>query len=748
MCVRNWVDKNISQHGVAPQVGPLPYDLPASSDALHHGKWNDEGTNFVIEKCVHDNDLKILEMGAGYLYILDKQRHWNKRYFVVLDGTLQYFQNHENINQCLGAVYLHKAMLNRYEFESFQREGCLTITETIKTTKEYARDCTDTAFDSGPFIVSTTTTRRDDWICLLDRTIYTLLVREGKAMKQKEQDDSVLPHCVKSPDAAVGLQDQQFKMLKRLLIEGVDSNLQCVIEMLLSDDMSEVIALIESIPTSANDKVAKALVQVSLMISEGNTCQLLEMVSKREINKTISEELLFRLDSLSSKMLTYYTRDVAYGYLRSMLSECVHQMTLDSTKKRMSFELDPIRLVYDITIDEQKIIANWVSTYKNDEDHEGFKHLDEEMGRLVVTLEDGGQRLRSLITQILTNKRHLEDATRTILRRITSSIHYAPRRLRGILYYVQAAVREKFPESRWSAVGAIMFLRFVCPALSTGTISKGVISRRATMTPVAQRNLLIVTKILQSLANHSKFGSKEKFMFLLHGFIEREMKSFHDFCHTFSDPSNPDLTMNCVTDSPDYILTKVEEVKDHLIVLKEMIDKNRKKSLEELDLSSRQDSTDTESKDKLKSPPRSELSPPPKLPSPSKLPPPLPDLAIRSKKRSVKHSPTHDPRSKGTPKTPPPLPNQRLSGSRSPNTKSMNSLAYSPSSSPANSRSNSRHKSNTSRIEERKVGLTMETTRSSPAGDSKSASRTRASKQPPSPSTNSPSQNPKNSNKQ
>lgn len=80
-------------------------------------------------------------------------------------------------------------------------------------------------------------------------------------------------------------------------------------------------------------------------------------------------------------------------------------------------------------------------------------------------------------------------------------------------------------------ISASIFLRFLCPAIlspSLFNITNELPSARAT------RNLTLVAKTLQTLANFTRFQGKENFMEFLNDFLEQEASKMKDFLHFIS----------------------------------------------------------------------------------------------------------------------------------------------------------------------------------------------------------------------
>ncbi|XP_055301606.1 ras GTPase-activating protein raskol isoform X6 [Sitodiplosis mosellana] len=98
-------------------------------------------------------------------------------------------------------------------------------------------------------------------------------------------------------------------------------------------------------------------------------------------------------------------------------------------------------------------------------------------------------------------------------------------------------------------ISASIFLRFLCPAIlspSLFNIKNELPSQRAT------RNLTLVAKTLQTLANFTRFQGKEDFMEFLNDFLEQEAPRMKEFLHQISTRSTQP-PVDTVLDWPGYI---------------------------------------------------------------------------------------------------------------------------------------------------------------------------------------------------
>ncbi len=89
----------------------------------------------------------------------------------------------------------------------------------------------------------------------------------------------------------------------------------------------------------------------------------------------------------------------------------------------------------------------------------------------------------------------------------------------------------RFPEAKFTAVGAFIFLRFFCPAI-VAPDAEGLIN--TTPSKELRRGLLLIAKIVQNLANNVLFGTKESYMFPLNDFLTQNIYRVTTFLREIS----------------------------------------------------------------------------------------------------------------------------------------------------------------------------------------------------------------------
>lgn len=78
----------------------------------------------------------------------------------------------------------------------------------------------------------------------------------------------------------------------------------------------------------------------------------------------------------------------------------------------------------------------------------------------------------------------------------------------------------KFPDSTTTSVGGFIFLRIICPAIVNPEIID--LDLPDPLHGI-QRSLVMITRILQGLANNVRFGPRDSVMKLFNDFMARNM---------------------------------------------------------------------------------------------------------------------------------------------------------------------------------------------------------------------------------
>src|ERR1700761_5455482 len=101
----------------------------------------------------------------------------------------------------------------------------------------------------------------------------------------------------------------------------------------------------------------------------------------------------------------------------------------------------------------------------------------------------------------------------------------------NIMLQIHNAVLPRFPDAKYTAVGAFIFLRFFCPAI-VAPEAEGIVDKPPPKE--LRRGLLLIAKVIQNLANNVLFGTKEPYMFPLNRFLVENISVVTGFLRTIS----------------------------------------------------------------------------------------------------------------------------------------------------------------------------------------------------------------------
>jgi len=169
----------------------------------------------------------------------------------------------------------------------------------------------------------------------------------------------------------------------------------------------------------------------------------------------------------------------------------------------------------------------------------GRFHNDKEVSLLSVTMEldTEADLVDDLDTD--TNLLQLQLICQKILNvLIKTALKDIPKPLRQIFVEIEQSVSQKFPNSIdavYKGLGGLYFLRFVCPAITAPHVY-GLLTEPPH--PTTQRQLVLITKVIQSIANMQAPGKKEQYMEVMGSFIESSIPRIKKFYDNLRETSN------------------------------------------------------------------------------------------------------------------------------------------------------------------------------------------------------------------
>mmetsp|Transcript_15791 Transcript_15791/g.24688 ORF Transcript_15791/g.24688 Transcript_15791/m.24688 type:complete len:376 (+) Transcript_15791:2-1129(+) len=196
---------------------------------------------------------------------------------------------------------------------------------------------------------------------------------------------------------------------------------------------------------------------------------------QKELSKTQSTEQIMREDSPEIALLQYNLRTFGIQWIVPKLTGPVRKIICSKS----SFEIDPNRL-------------------ENKEQHQ--KNLTKLL-RFVSSIFDS----------------------------FFGNIDDIPQQIVETCQIIHQQTKEKFPDSKYRALASYLFLRFICPAISSPDSYD--IVKRGTVTRETRRKLVLVTKIIQSVVNNAP-NSNESYMNVVNDFVAQKVEQLDLFFDT------------------------------------------------------------------------------------------------------------------------------------------------------------------------------------------------------------------------
>ncbi|CAL8344392.1 unnamed protein product, partial [Arctogadus glacialis] len=266
-------------------------------------------------------------------------------------------------------------------------------------------------------------------------------------------------------------------------------------------------ALANVVPGSQWDELARVL--VTLFDSRHLLYQLLWNMFSKEVELADSMQTLFRGNSLASKIMTFCFKVYGAAYLQKLLEPLLKGVL--TTPEHISFEVDPTRL-------------------------DPGENLEENQGNLLQITERFFQAIIGSSNEFPPQLRSvchcLYQATcHSLLNKATVKEKKESKK---------AVVSQRFPQNSIGAVGSAMFLRFVNPAI-VSPYEAGILDKKPL--PRIERGLKLMSKILQSIANHVLF-TKEEHMRPFNDFVKSNFDAARRFFLDIASDSPPSDSVN------------------------------------------------------------------------------------------------------------------------------------------------------------------------------------------------------------
>jgi len=290
------------------------------------------------------------------------------------------------------------------------------------------------------------------------------------------------------------------------------------LENLLTSDQDFLVAT--AISRGANRTYEENLARDYVYVfAAHNQCEdLIKAFIVQVLEVTEDPSTMFRANTVDSKMFKYFSLLVAAPYLWEVLAPFV-------------WEIQKQALVFDMEEEENEAEQGTEGRSRSATSSSTGRKSTR---RVLVGMELDPTRMDEAADPKV-NTLQLWLTAQKIFSSVTHSTSDMPKELADILVYVYQSVASRFSGEEYKAMGGFLFLRYICPSLLAPHLY-GLLE--SPPSPTAQRQLILVGKVLQNLANNTLPGNKEDYMQRLNEFITNNQSDLLDFYNQILSASN------------------------------------------------------------------------------------------------------------------------------------------------------------------------------------------------------------------
>jgi len=225
-------------------------------------------------------------------------------------------------------------------------------------------------------------------------------------------------------------------------------------------------------------------------------------------------------DDSTRAFVEYYA---GCGRILPLLLESIDSEVLKTENPTQLFRLDSVTTKLAASF-AGCVAARWLQTIAGP--------IISSLGKAPSNVEIDDERVPS-DEKVAINRAKMQHLAETLLSAVTASADRVPGDLRVLARRIAHAVESKFPDHRLKAVGGILFLRFICPALIRPQLFFS-----DPPSPELQRALVLLSKVVQNVANGVQFGAKEQFMIHFNDLVVAQMAKVDRFLEEVASDRN------------------------------------------------------------------------------------------------------------------------------------------------------------------------------------------------------------------